>query len=278
VASDILLTPTSEVRTSVQVGGRKGGRNKEFSALPVCVCVRVCVRVLPGFSFSRVSLLLNRRPFSSIMARKNRGKVSHFLLPALCSRMLMLVPSSLQKEAPKKEKEEKKVDITDRSVEELLAEAKAETKVEIKANRDTADEYRSATGVLYSQPTALDVKIGGFTLTGYGRELIKDTEIEFTVGRRYGLIGANGSGKSTFLRCMAAREVFCFKRLSLRLLFQTLVLSCAGTDSGFHRYFLARARSCTGRGNGARGCGQGTRSRNAGFCSSAWASHFVCLN
>src|SRR6185312_17089 len=63
------------------------------------------------------------------------------------------------------------------------------------------------TGVLESQPRALDVKIGGFTLTCYGRELIKDTTIEFTIGRRYGLIGSNGSGKSSFLKCMARREV-----------------------------------------------------------------------
>lgn len=67
--------------------------------------------------------------------------------------------------------------------------------------------YRTATGALESQPRALDVKIGGFTLTCYGKELIKDTTIEFTIGRRYGLIGSNGSGKSSFLKCLADREV-----------------------------------------------------------------------
>jgi len=69
------------------------------------------------------------------------------------------------------------------------------------------DTYRTATGVLESQPRALDVKIGGFTLTCYGKELIKDTTIEFTIGRRYGLLGSNGSGKSSFLKCLAEREV-----------------------------------------------------------------------
>jgi len=90
-------------------------------------------------------------------------------------------------------------------IDEILK--KQETKVEISASKDLEHEYRSATGVLYSQDSALDVKIGGFTLTAFGRELIKDTMIEFTIGRRYGLIGANGSGKSTFLRTLAAREV-----------------------------------------------------------------------
>lgn len=69
------------------------------------------------------------------------------------------------------------------------------------------ESYRNCTGVLQSQPRALDVKIGGFTLASYGKELIKDTLIELTIGRRYGLIGSNGSGKSTFLKCLAAREV-----------------------------------------------------------------------
>jgi len=69
------------------------------------------------------------------------------------------------------------------------------------------DDYRTCTGVLHSQLRALDVKIGGFSLAAYGRELIKDTSIELTIGRRYGLIGANGSGKTTFLKCLAAREV-----------------------------------------------------------------------
>jgi len=78
----------------------------------------------------------------------------------------------------------------------------SETKVEKRG-----DDYRSATGVLISQPTSRDVKIGNFTLLSHGQELIKDTTIEFTIGRRYGLIGFNGAGKSTFLKCLAAREV-----------------------------------------------------------------------
>jgi len=91
----------------------------------------------------------------------------------------------------KKEREAKKKDKEDPSTDKKKAK----------------DDYRTATGTLHSQDRALDVKIGGFSLAAYGRELIKDTQIEFTIGRRYGLIGANGSGKSTFLRCLAQREV-----------------------------------------------------------------------
>lgn len=67
--------------------------------------------------------------------------------------------------------------------------------------------YIHATGVLESQKTARDVKIGAFALSSYGNELVKDTMIELTIGRRYGLLGANGSGKSTLLKCLAARQV-----------------------------------------------------------------------
>mmetsp|Transcript_2625 Transcript_2625/g.3789 ORF Transcript_2625/g.3789 Transcript_2625/m.3789 type:complete len:599 (+) Transcript_2625:107-1903(+) len=69
------------------------------------------------------------------------------------------------------------------------------------------DSYRSVTGVLTSRKLARDIKIGSFSLISWGNELIMDTDIELTIGRRYGLIGTNGSGKSEFLKCIANREV-----------------------------------------------------------------------
>ncbi|CDF33106.1 unnamed protein product [Chondrus crispus] len=54
---------------------------------------------------------------------------------------------------------------------------------------------------------ARDIKIGAFSLNFHNKVLIEDTMIELTVGRRYGLIGANGCGKSTFLRVLAERQV-----------------------------------------------------------------------
>lgn len=81
------------------------------------------------------------------------------------------------------------------------------------ANAASTDEaegkesYRACTGVLTSDPMSTDVKIDGFTLTAWSHELISDSAIELTIGRRYGLIGANGSGKTTFLKTLASREV-----------------------------------------------------------------------
>lgn len=76
---------------------------------------------------------------------------------------------------------------------------------------ETAEELnaaeRVATGVLASEKRSRDVKITSFSLTLHGRNLVEDTTIELNWGQRYGLIGRNGCGKSTFLRCLAEREV-----------------------------------------------------------------------
>ncbi len=70
-----------------------------------------------------------------------------------------------------------------------------------------ADEGRTATGILASEKRARDIKIQSFSLSLKGVPLVEDTTIELNYGQRYGLIGANGCGKSTMLRCLAAREV-----------------------------------------------------------------------
>jgi ATP-binding cassette subfamily F protein 2 len=66
---------------------------------------------------------------------------------------------------------------------------------------------RCVTGVLTSRLTSRDIKIDGFTLGLNGVELIQDCAIELTIGRRYGLIGQNGCGKTNFLCSLAEKEV-----------------------------------------------------------------------
>ena len=50
-----------------------------------------------------------------------------------------------------------------------------------------------------------DIKIDNFSVTFHGAELLQDTRVELSVGQRYGLIGANGSGKSSFLAVLGNR-------------------------------------------------------------------------
>eukprot|EP01136_Pigoraptor_vietnamica_P008724 Opistho-1_new@44425 len=83
---------------------------------------------------------------------------------------------------------------------------KAEAAAAAKA-AELALSARHVTGVLASRPASRDVIVESFNLTFHGLELIQDATLELNFGRRYGLLGQNGSGKSTFLKCLAAREV-----------------------------------------------------------------------
>ena len=47
------------------------------------------------------------------------------------------------------------------------------------------------------------ITVQGVGLRSGGRKLFEDVNIKFTPGNCYGLIGANGAGKSTFLKILA---------------------------------------------------------------------------
>lgn len=70
-----------------------------------------------------------------------------------------------------------------------------------------AAEARACTGTLAIHPMSRDIKIATFSITFHGVELLLDTKLELSVGQRYGLIGANGSGKSSLLAVLGNREV-----------------------------------------------------------------------
>ncbi|KAF9443358.1 hypothetical protein P691DRAFT_809091 [Macrolepiota fuliginosa MF-IS2] len=66
---------------------------------------------------------------------------------------------------------------------------------------------RSAAGVLVSDVKGRDIKIDAYTLSFHGRLLIEGAEISLNYGNRYGLLGENGSGKSTFLQSISERDI-----------------------------------------------------------------------
>lgn len=74
-------------------------------------------------------------------------------------------------------------------------------------NKASINVDRTATGVYTSQERSRDIKIESYSLNYHGRVLIDNATIELNFGRRYGLVGANGSGKSTFLRSLAERDI-----------------------------------------------------------------------
>ena len=77
----------------------------------------------------------------------------------------------------------------------------------LEKDMDLNAEARTCTGVLGIHPRSRDIKIDSFSITFHGFELLTDTRVELNCGRRYGLIGANGCGKSSFLATLGRREV-----------------------------------------------------------------------
>jgi len=68
-------------------------------------------------------------------------------------------------------------------------------------------EKWACTGVLASHALSADLHIHNYSCTYHGQVLFADTNLELNNGNRYGLIGANGCGKSTMLSTLGARSV-----------------------------------------------------------------------
>ena len=68
-------------------------------------------------------------------------------------------------------------------------------------------QARSVAAVLASHPQSVNIKIDQLTITFHGREIVTDTTLEINMGRRYGLLGLNGCGKSTLIQAIYNREM-----------------------------------------------------------------------
>lgn len=58
-----------------------------------------------------------------------------------------------------------------------------------------------------AQSKSKDIKIDGIDVSISGKRILTDTTLTLAYGRRYGLVGQNGIGKSTLLRALSRREV-----------------------------------------------------------------------
>ena len=59
------------------------------------------------------------------------------------------------------------------------------------------------------------ISANNITLRVGKKALFEDVNIKFTEGNCYGLIGANGAGKSTFLKILSGQDVY--KRQTVRI-------------------------------------------------------------
>ena len=52
-----------------------------------------------------------------------------------------------------------------------------------------------------------DIKIDGFSVAARGKELLNNTSMTIVHGRKYGLVGPNGMGKTTIMKLLARRKL-----------------------------------------------------------------------
>lgn len=88
---------------------------------------------------------------------------------------------------------------------ELTEDEKLCAKLEQEARINS--EARACTGTSAVHARSRDIKMANFSITFFGSELLQDTTLELNCGRRYGLIGLNGCGKSSLLSVLGNREV-----------------------------------------------------------------------
>eukprot|EP00250_Pteridium_aquilinum_P005304 c15419_g1_i1 orf=75-2243(+) len=68
-----------------------------------------------------------------------------------------------------------------------------------------------------------DISIENFSVSARGKELFKNASVKISHGKRYGLVGPNGKGKSTLLKLLAWRQLPVPKNIDILLVEQEVV-------------------------------------------------------
>ncbi|KAK3047535.1 ATP-binding cassette, regulator of translational elongation [Extremus antarcticus] len=139
------------------------------------------------------------------------------------SSTLGLTGGTVDLEAANSRKVESRVDKKKLEKAEKKLRAKQDRKefktVEYEASRllDVTDEQQSYEDFFMAinplqlgsdaQSKSKDIKVDGIDVSIGGKRILSDTNLTLAYGRRYGLVGQNGIGKSTLLRALSRREV-----------------------------------------------------------------------
>ncbi|KAL3525633.1 hypothetical protein ACH5RR_014005 [Cinchona calisaya] len=105
---------------------------------------------------------------------------------------------------------------------------------EIAKQEALRDDHDAFTVVIGSRASVLDgqdeadanvkdITIDNFSVSARGKELLKNASVKISHGKRYGLVGPNGKGKSTLLKLLAWRKIPVPKNIDVLLVEQEVV-------------------------------------------------------
>ncbi|XP_027150745.1 ABC transporter F family member 4 [Coffea eugenioides] len=105
---------------------------------------------------------------------------------------------------------------------------------EIAKQEALKDDHDAFTVVIGSRASVLDgqdeadanvkdITIDNFSVSARGKELLKNASVKISHGKRYGLVGPNGKGKSTLLKLLAWRKIPVPKNIDVLLVEQEVV-------------------------------------------------------
>ncbi|KAI3896320.1 hypothetical protein MKW92_022073 [Papaver armeniacum] len=140
------------------------------------------------------------------------------------------VPERSNRRADIKPLEASSLDAKKREKKERLA-AEVAARAKGKALRDDHDAFNVVIGsrasVLEGEDNAdanvKDITVENFSVSAQGRLLLQDTSVKISHGKRYGLVGPNGTGKSTLLKLLAWRKIPVPKNIDVLLVEQEVV-------------------------------------------------------
>ncbi|KAI3835882.1 hypothetical protein MKX03_035148 [Papaver bracteatum] len=104
-----------------------------------------------------------------------------------------------------------------REMKEMLA-IEAAYNVKQEALREDRDAFTHNT-----YANVKDISVHNFSVSARGIVLLKDTSVTIAHGKKYGLVGPNGTGKSTLLKLLAWRKIPVPKNIDVHLVEQEVV-------------------------------------------------------
>ncbi|KAJ4795004.1 ATP-binding cassette sub-family F member 1 [Rhynchospora pubera] len=125
-----------------------------------------------------------------------------------------------EKDNKKKErKEEMKAHAAEVARQEALKDDRDAFSVVVGGSHATADDESNNS----TMDNVKDIVVENFSVSARGKELFKNASVKISHGKRYGLVGPNGKGKSTLLKLLAWRKVPVPRNIDVLLVEQEIV-------------------------------------------------------